>query len=64
MFNFKYVLESLNSIFARKKTREFYCVCFTRVRVGVFLKLILKLRVCSEKILILNSLLVVANLNR
>ena len=46
------------------QTGIFFTVWVTMVRVGFFLKIILKLRVYSEEKLILDILLVTAYLNR
>ena len=51
--------------FWKKKDYNFlYCVSFTRVRVGIFPKFILKHRLYPEEILNLEGLLVTANWNR
>ena len=51
--------------FWKKKDWNFlYCAYFTRVRVGIFPKFILKHRLYTEEILNLEGLLVTANLNR
>ena len=64
MFDFKYVLKRLNSVFARKKTRISLLCGFYKGKSLTFSKFILKLRVYSEEILNLDNLLVAANLNR
>ena len=51
------------SVFGRKDSNFLYCASFTRVRVGIFPKFILKHRLYPEEILNLDGLLVTANWN-